>query len=58
MPYGIRHKGNKHIVYNKETGDVKGSHDSMSSAERQINLLRGIEHGWQPTGKKARSKML
>ncbi len=33
--------------------DVKGTHGSEIKAQRQLNLLRGIEHGWEPTGKKA-----
>lgn len=54
MPYAIEPKGKKWIVRNTETGDVKGTHDSKIKAQRQINLLRGIEHGWEPTGAKAR----
>jgi len=54
MPYSIREKGDKFIVKNTDTGDVKGTHDSREKAQRQINLLRGIDHGWKPTGAKAR----
>ncbi len=54
MPYDIHKQGNKWIVRNKETGHVKGTHDSKVKAIRQINLLRGVEHGWKPTGAKAR----
>ena len=52
MPYAIRARNDKFVVINTETGDVKGTHDSRAKAQLQINLLRGIEHGWKPTGKK------
>lgn len=54
MPYSIREANKGYNVVNTETGKVKGHHDSRASAQRQINLLRGVEHGWEPTGKKAR----
>ena len=52
MPYGIRESGGKFKVVNKETSKVKGTHSSRAKAQKQINLLMGIEHGWKPTGKK------
>ena len=54
MPYDIEKRGDKWVVFNTETKDVKGRHDSKIKAQRQINLLRGIEAGWEPTGAKAR----
>lgn len=55
MPYAIRKRDTKFIVINTETNKVKGTHTSRIKAQRQINLLRGIEKGdWKPTGKKAR----
>ncbi len=56
MPYAIQKRGKKWAVVNTETGKVKGRHDSRVAAQRQINLLRGIEHNWKPTGKKAKRK--
>jgi hypothetical protein len=56
MPYAIRKRGKKWAVVNTETGKVKGTHDSKSKAQKQINLLRGVEHGWHPTGAPARKK--
>jgi hypothetical protein len=56
MPYAIQKRGKKWAVVNTETGKTKGTHSSRASAQKQINLLRGVEHGWKPTGKKARSK--
>ena len=54
MPYAIEKRGDKWVVLNMETKDVKGRHDSKVKAQRQINLLRAVEHGWEPTGAKAR----
>jgi len=41
---------------NTETKKVKGTHDTKAEAQKQINLLRGVERGWRPTGKPARKK--
>lgn len=54
MPYAIRKRNEKFVVVNKDTGHVKGTHSSRAKAQRQVNLLRGVEHGWKPTGKPAR----
>ena len=54
MPYGIRKRGNKFVLYNRNTGDVNGTHSSRAGAERQRRLLEGIKHGWHPTGKSAK----
>jgi hypothetical protein len=54
MPYAIEKKGSKFVVRNTDTGDVKGTHDSREKAQRQVNLLRGVEHGWKPTGAPAK----
>lgn len=39
MPYAVRKRGNKWVVVNKETGKVKGTHDSRESAMRQLRAL-------------------
>ncbi len=31
---------------------TKAKHTSKKKAQAQANLLRGIEHGWHPTGKR------
>jgi len=54
MPYAIRKVGTKFKVINTATKKVKGTHASRIAAQRQMNLLRGVEHGWRPTGRKAR----
>ncbi len=33
-------------------GGVKAKHTTKAKAKAQANLLRGVEHGWKPTGKK------
>jgi len=33
-------------------GGVKAKGTTKAKARRQVNLLRGVEHGWRPTGKK------
>lgn len=47
MPY--RRKGS--TVQKKVGGKwkTKSRTRSAASAKKQINLLRGIEHGWEPT---------
>jgi hypothetical protein len=35
---------------------VHAKHTSKRKAMAQRNLLNAVEHGWKPTGKKARSK--
>lgn len=35
-------------------GKVSAKSTTAIKAKRQANLLRGIEHGWKPTGKPAR----
>lgn len=37
-------------------GGVKAKSTTKEKAEAQANLLRGVEHGWKPTGAPARSK--
>jgi len=54
MPYSIEKRGDKWVLINTDTGKVKGTHDSKIKAIRQRNLLQGIEHGWTPSGAKAR----
>ena len=54
MPYSIEKREDKWVVINTETKKVKGTHDSKIKAIRQKNLLYGVEHGWEPTGKPAK----
>lgn len=50
MPYAIEKTDGKFSVVNTETGSVKSKATTKTNAQRQINLLRGLEHGWKPTG--------
>lgn len=53
MPY--KRIGKK--VYKKVNGKkLKGKSKSVTKAKQHINVLRGVEHGWKPTGKKARKR--
>ncbi len=58
MPYDIEKRGKKLAVVNKDTGDVKGTFpdtpEGRKKAQRQINLLRAVDHGWKPTGAEAK----
>lgn len=37
-------------------GGTKAKATTPAKAERQANLLRGVEHGWKPTGEPARDQ--
>lgn len=50
MPYKIEGKKVMHQKAGKWS--VKQVATSHKNAKETVNLLRGIEHGWKPTGKK------
>lgn len=52
MPYAIKQRKGKYIVYNEDTGKEYGEHDTIAKAEAQKNLLYGVKHGWKPDGRK------
>ncbi len=55
MPVKIKKKkGGKYSV--ETPGGTKAKGTTKEKAEAQANLLRGIEHGWQPTGAKPKKK--
>lgn len=55
MPVKMRKiKGNKVRV--STPGGVKAKATTPEKAKSQANLLRAVEHGWKPTGKKAKKK--
>ena len=56
MPYKIEERDGKWLTINKDTGDVKGTHDSREKAIKQMRLLYMVEHGGKPTGKKSSMK--
>lgn len=48
MPYGdIYKKGSKYCFKNKDTGRERCS-STKEKSQKQLNLLRGIEHGMSP----------
>jgi len=51
MPYGIREKDGKWETYNKDSGEVKGTHDTREKAVKQMRLLYGVEHGMKVKSK-------
>ena len=51
MPYHIESVNGAYRVKNVETGRVAAKHTTKAKAERQERLLRGVEHGFKPTGK-------
>lgn len=48
MPYAIEKMDGKFAVVNTDTGAFKSKSTTKGKAQKQINLLRGIEHGWKP----------
>lgn len=54
MPVKIRKTDHKYRV--STPGGTKAKGTTKAKAQRQANLLRGVEHGWRPTGRPARSK--
>lgn len=51
MPYEIKADGDNYQVVNTDTGAVKATHqppDAKQKAEKQVHLLEGLEHGWEP----------
>ena len=52
MPVSISKQGGKYVVKTPSGTKAKGT--TRAKAQRQANLLRAVEHGWKPTGKKAR----
>jgi hypothetical protein len=56
MPYHeTKLKGGKVKVTSPH--GVKAKATTPAKAKRQMNLLRGVEHGWKPTGAPARDTL-
>lgn len=51
MPYKMEKKDGYKV---SSPHGVHAKHTTKAKAEAQMNLLRGIEHGWKPTGALAR----
>ena len=54
MPVKVTKTDHKYQV--KHGGKTSAKSTTKAKAEAQANLLRGVEHGWKPTGKPAKSK--
>ena len=54
MPVKMRSVGGGKVRVSTP-GGVKAKATTPIKAKRQANLLRGVERGWKPTGKPARS---
>lgn len=54
MPY----KRTGKTIYKKTGGKwkKKSTCKSEASAKKQLNLLRGVEHGWEPTRSKQKRR--
>ena len=52
MPVKVTKTNGKYRV--TTPGGTKAKGTSKAKAQRQKRLLNAIEHGWKPTGKKAR----
>ena len=52
MPVKVSRRGSRYRV--SRGGKVSAKGTTKAKARRQANLLRGIEHGWHPTGRRAR----
>ena len=56
MPYTIEKEGSCFKVINKKTGKVHAKCTTKAKAEAQLHLLQGVEHGWEPSGKKTKNE--
>ena len=52
MPVSIQKTDGKYRVSTPHGVKAKGT--SLAKAKRQRNLLNAVEHGWHPTGARAR----
>lgn len=53
MPVKIRKVDGYRVTHG---GKTSAKSTTKTKAQRQANLLRGVSHGWKPTGKPARKK--
>ena len=51
MPYHEVKTDHTTKVVNTETGKVHAKGTTAARAQAQMNLLRGVEHGFKPTGR-------
>lgn len=54
MPVNIRKVDGYRVTHD---GKVSAKRTTKKKAQRQANLLRAIEHDWEPTGKPAKNRL-
>ena len=54
MPYTMKKTNSKYSVRGPSGVHAKGTTEKKAKA--QMRLLRGVEHGWKPTGRKAKPR--
>jgi len=52
MPYTTRKLKSGKVRVTSPNG-VKSKGSTPANAKRQVRLLRAVEHGWHPTGRKS-----
>jgi hypothetical protein len=57
MPVSIRKTPSGRYRVSTPHG-TKAKHTTKKKAKAQARLLRAVDHGWKPTGKKARESLL
>ena len=55
MPVSVRKTGGGHYRVSTPHG-VKAKATSLKKAKAQQRLLNAVDHGWKPTGKKAKRR--
>lgn len=56
MPVTTKKVDGGYKNYTPNTGAHSKKPMTLRAAKAQANLLRGVEHGWKPTGKKSKKK--
>ena len=52
MPAGVKKQGKIWVIYDKDTGEVKGHSTSRKKAQSSANARNAALHGWKPSYKK------
>ena len=53
MPVKLRKLSSGKVQVRTPSG-IKAKATTLAKAKRQANLLRGVDRGWKPTGKRAK----
>lgn len=57
MPFAVKKvapdsKGREYVIYNKETGEIKGRSHTREEAQKSANAANAGSHGWKPSRKR------